>query len=136
MPYPPLRDSIDAGTAFSVINLRAPSVSTDAATKAYVDAAIAGAMTLASDPTGTLPVAAGAAAAAIHTGSGYVSGVCITATGSAGMTITDGSGGTIIAIMKPGDLVGWIPFPHPVKYNTSIYVNSGTNTPAVTVSYV
>lgn len=86
-------------------------------------------------PANTYPVAAAAAAAAVGgTRTGLLFGVLITTPGSAAMTLTDGSGGTVIAVVPANEPLGWLEFPQPVHFATSCYVNSGTGTPAVTVS--
>lgn len=81
-------------------------------------------------------VGAGAAAVAVKAGAGRLFGVTVTAQGSAPLTFTDGPSGTVLftlaadaAIGKYADLPGGTPF------STSLYANSGANTPAVTVHY-
>lgn len=79
-------------------------------------------------------VSAAASAAALKTGLGRLASILVTTLGTAALTITDGNGGTIIALV-PASAAAGTEIKVDRRFSTSLYVNSGANTPAVTVSY-
>jgi hypothetical protein len=85
----------------------------------------------------TAPVAAAAAAAAIKAAPGVLHKVLVTTLGTAALTFydnTSAASGTIIGVIAASAAAGTVTtFDMPAT--AGIFCNSGTNTPAVTVSY-
>ena len=85
-------------------------------------------------PTAVRPVAANAAAGPINngagaTGPGRLHYITVTASGGAAMTLTDGAGGAVLFTLPANAPVGEYPLISR-PFNTSLYANTGTGSPA------
>ncbi len=102
----------------------------------YVDPTAGG--TVLTHALASSPVAAAATPAAVKSAPGLLFSIVVVTPGTAELTITDGVGGNVIAIVPPGQPIGDVPLYGTTSgrpFLTSLYVNSGTSTPGVTVIY-